>query len=129
MFDPNLMQIGSQLVKNCREGREMQGLDELYAENAVSLEAASQPGGQDREFKGRDAIKAKHDWWNNAMEMHEASVEGPFFHGENQFGVIFGMDVTEKDSGKRFQMKELGIYTVSDGKIVREEFYNPPMDG
>ena len=38
--------------------------------------------------------------------------------------MIFEFDTTNKQSGKRSQMKEVGIYTVNDGgKIVREEFF------
>ena len=58
------------------------------------------------------------------MEVHDAKVEGPFLHGEDRFGMIFEMDVTEKASGQRSQMKELGVYTVDGaGKIIREEFF------
>jgi ketosteroid isomerase-like protein len=36
--------------------------------------------------------------------------------------------VTNKPSGNRMQMDEAGLYTVSNGKIVREEFfYNMEM--
>jgi hypothetical protein len=35
--------------------------------------------------------------------------------------------VTEKNSGQRMQGAEVGIYTVKDGKVVREEFL--PMMG
>ena len=31
-------------------------------------------------------------------------------------------DVTEKNSKKRVQLSEVGVYTVKNGKIVREEF-------
>ena len=33
------------------------------------------------------------------------------------------MDVTPKMTGQRVSMVEVGVYTVEDGKIVREEFY------
>jgi hypothetical protein len=36
--------------------------------------------------------------------------------------VRFDVDVTDKNSGERFQGSEVGIYTVKDGKVVREEF-------
>ena len=36
--------------------------------------------------------------------------------------VQFDIDVTEKASKKRMQMSEVGIYTVKDGKVSREEF-------
>ena len=32
------------------------------------------------------------------------------------------MDVTNKPSGERSQMVEVGLYTVAGGKVVQEEF-------
>jgi predicted ester cyclase len=32
------------------------------------------------------------------------------------------MDVTTKETGQRMQMKEVGLYTVKNGKIVEEKF-------
>ncbi len=122
MFDEGLMKTANTLVAYCREGKEAQGLNELYAPEAVSVEAADM-GGTGAETKGLDGIKGKHEWWFGAHEVHGGNVEGPFFHGGDRFGVIFEMDVTNKESGQRMQMKELGVYTVKDGKIVREEFY------
>ena len=90
---------------------------------AVSVEAVQGPGAERRETKGRDAIKGKHDWWYSAMEEHDSTVDGPYMHGDDRFAVIFEMDVTDRASGERTQMKEVGVYTVVDGKIVREEFF------
>jgi hypothetical protein len=36
--------------------------------------------------------------------------------------VQYDVDVTDKNSGKRMQMSEVGVYTAKNGKIVREEF-------
>ena len=44
-------------------------------------------------------------------------------HGEDRFAVIFEVQGKEKASGNAFDMKEVGIYHVADGKIVREEFF------
>jgi hypothetical protein len=38
------------------------------------------------------------------------------------FVVQFDVDVTDKASKKRMQMSEVGIYTVKEGKVAREEF-------
>jgi hypothetical protein len=114
----------AKLVEHCRTHTEAQGLDELYDPGAVSVEAFAMPGTDSRESRGVDAIKGKHDWWNSTMELHSASVDGPFVHGDDRFAVIFGFDATDRKSGERTQMKEVAIYTVNgDGKIVREEFY------
>lgn len=123
MFDPKLMETANKLVANCREGREMQGLDELYDANAVSVEAAPMQEGGEAEMRGVDAIKGKHEWWNSAFEVHSANVEGPFFHGPDRFGVIFDIDATNRESKRREPIRELGVYTVRDGKIIREEFF------
>lgn len=123
MINEKLKAVGEQLVANCRGGNEAEGLKTLYADDAVSAEAVAMPGSPGREASGLDAIQAKHEWWFGAHEVHSQKVEGPFYHGDDRFGVIFDLDVTTKESGERMQMREMGVYTVADGKIVREEFF------
>ena len=123
MFPETLVGIANRLVAWCREDATKACLDNLYAPDAVSVEAAAMPGSQGREAVGLDAIRAKHDWWYGTMEVHGGSVDGPYLHGDDRFGVIFEADATNRQTGERMQMKELGIYTVKDGKIVREEFF------
>lgn len=117
----NLKDIAQELVAGCREGRVTENLDKLYAPNCVSVEASDQGNG--RETKGLDGIKGKHAWWNNAMEVTDAKVSDPMLHGDDRFAVNFEMKGKEKESGKAFDMKEVGIYHVKNGKITREEFF------
>ena len=119
-----MMQIGQILVEHCQSGREADLMQNHYAPDAVSIEAVDMPMGG-REAKGLEAILAKGEWWTNAHEVHSSEVEGPFVHGGNQFSVIFDIDVTNKESGERVQMREIGTYHVENGKIVREEFSYP----
>jgi len=35
----------------------------------------------------------------------------------------YEFDVTFNDSGQRFKMEEVALYTVKDDKIVKEEFF------
>lgn len=102
----------------CRDGR-YEEAEAHWAEDVVSLEAM--PGERAR-LVGREAIKTKHAWWVGAMEVHSQSVTGPFIHGD-QFAVIFELDVTERASGARSNMREVALYTVKDGKIVEERFF------
>jgi hypothetical protein len=119
-----LKSTAEKLVAHCRAGTEQQGLKELYDPGAVSVEAMPMPGMESPETRGVEGIKGKHDWWGSAMEVHSHKEEGPYLHGDDRFAVIFEFDATNKQSGQRTQMKEVGIYTVNDaGKIVREEFY------
>jgi hypothetical protein len=117
-----LMEIGKTLVDACNAGTEETLLKSAYAPKAVSVEAMAPPGGA-RESEGVKAIKAKSDWWRGAHTVHKSKAEGPFWHGEDRFAVIFDMDVTEKATKKRMKMREVGLYTVARGKIVREEFF------
>ncbi len=119
----SLKDIAEALVAHCREGTEAEGLRTLYHPDAVSVEAAAMPGADGREASGLDAIRAKHDWWASAMEVHSASTSEPFLHGEDRFALIFEVDATERASGQRRQMREVAVYTVADGQIVREEFF------
>lgn len=121
-----LEQIAQQLVANCREGREREGLSELYDPNCESIEASDPPEGS-RISKGVEAIEGKHTWWAANFELHGAEVDGPYLHAPDRFAVIFSMDVTDKSSGQRWKGREVGLYSVADGKIVREEFFQAPM--
>ncbi|MGV6850152.1 MAG: SnoaL-like domain-containing protein [Marinibacterium sp.] len=117
----NVKEVAAELVAGCREGREAANLDVLYAPDAVSVEATEQ--GMPREARGLDAIRGKHDWWTTNMEVTGGNISDPMIHGDDRFAVIFEVQGKEKASGKTFDMKEVAVYTVQGGKIVREEFF------
>jgi hypothetical protein len=122
MFDQTLMRIAHAVVEANRSGDLDALLNEHYAPHAVSIEAADGEG-MPRAAEGLDAIRAKHAWWNSTMEMHGSEVLGPFFFDPDRFAVRFTMDVTNRETGDRIQGEEIAIYTVADGKIVKEEFF------
>ena len=117
-----LKDIAEALVEGCRTGQEGRNLDRLYHPDAVSVEPADFSGAG-RETRGIEGIRGKHAWWSAAFETHSSSAEGPFLHGDDRFAVIFDVDATDKASGKRMPMREVGVYHVSAGKIMREEFF------
>ncbi|MEH6673231.1 nuclear transport factor 2 family protein [Sulfitobacter sp.] len=116
-----LKEIAEALVKGCREGHEVANLDRLYAADAVSIEAMDHGNG--REIKGLDGIKGKHAWWDGAMEVTRQNVSDPMLHGDERFAVMFDVAAREKASGNVMEMKEVAVYHVANGKIVREEFF------
>ena len=117
----NTIEIANKLVELCRQGKNTEALTTLYSNDAVSVEAMAMPG-MNQEAKGLPAIKAKGEWWITNHEVHSAAVTGPWPHGD-RFIVGFQYDVTNKPSGNRMQMDEAALFTVKDGKIVREEFF------
>jgi hypothetical protein len=116
-------EIAQKYVGLCREGKSEECLDALFAKDAVSVEAAAPPGG-DRTAKGREAIRGKSKWWRDNHTVHKAEVFGPYPH-DDRFAVRFLYDITNKPSGKRLTMDEVGLFTVVNGKIAREEFFYP----
>ena len=115
------LEIGKQLAELCRQGRNLDALNALFAKELVSVEAGVPPG-MSREAIGLEAVKAKSAWWMENHEIHSASVTGPWPH-DDKFILGFKYDITNKPSGQRMQMDEMALYHVAHGKIVREEFF------
>jgi SnoaL-like domain len=112
--------VAMRLVELCKGTEWKRAVDELYANDIVSVEpqaVANIPA----EVQGIDRVRGKNDWWEKNMEVHNSSVSGPFVAGDT-FVVRFDIDATDKSSKKRMQMSEVGIYTVKDDKVVRERF-------
>jgi ketosteroid isomerase-like protein len=116
----NTEEVATKLVDYCRKGEWMRAIDDLYAKDIVSVEAQAMEN-MPAEMRGIDQVRGKTEWWEKNMEVHSAKVGGPFVAGD-KFVVQFDVDVTDKASKKRMQMSEVGIYTVKDGKVAREEF-------
>jgi ketosteroid isomerase-like protein len=92
--------------------------EKYWAEEVVSIE----PMPQVPPSRGRAAVVAKGEWWYRTHEIHGTKVEGPWVHGD-QFAVRFTIDVTNRETGQRMSMDEIGVYTVAEGKVVEERFF------
>jgi hypothetical protein len=117
----SINEIANGLVDLCRKGKNMEAIKKYYSDGIVSVESAEAPG-MPAEMKGIEAIKGKNKWFFDNHELNGEEVNGPFV-GENQFAVEYKMDTTQKASGKKIHMEEMALYTVENGKIVREHFY------
>ena len=115
------LEIANQLVDLCRQGKNHDAIQTLYSDAIVSVEASA-PEGMSTEAVGKEAVMAKGQWWVDNHEVHSANVTGPWPNGD-QFIVGFKYDVTFKVSGQRFVMEEMALFTVADGKIVKEVFF------
>jgi ketosteroid isomerase-like protein len=117
----NTTEIGKKYVALCREAKFDACLQELYSKDAVSVEAWAPPG-VDRIAAGLQAIQAKGEAWGRDHEIHRMELSDAF-PLDNRFAVRFVLDVTNKPSNRRMSMEEIGLFTVENGKIVREEFF------
>jgi SnoaL-like domain len=112
-------EVAKKVVELTRKQAWYEALD-LYDDNVVSVEAHSMGGGSP-ETRGKEGIRGKVDWWVNAMQVHSFAATGPFV-AHDRFVVQFDADVSDKNTKERHRMSEVGVYTVKNGKIVREEF-------
>ncbi len=115
------LEIGTKFVALAKEDKDSAILDQLYADNIVSIEGQGSDEMPAR-MEGMEAIRGKHAWWFGNHEIHSTTAVGPFVgNRDDQFIVQFSMDVTPK-GGERMQMTEVGVFTVKNGKVVQEEF-------
>lgn len=111
-------EIAEAFTALCRDGKGDEAAARFWSDGVVSIEAMDGPMAR---LEGREAVLAKHRWWDENTEFHGGSVEGPWVNGD-QFAVRFTMDVTMKGQG-RSQSAEIAVYTVRDGKVVEERFF------
>ncbi|HST30142.1 MAG TPA: nuclear transport factor 2 family protein [Chthoniobacterales bacterium] len=111
----NTQEIAEKVVELVRKQEWYEALDTLYDDNVVSVEATAP------ETQGKEGVRGKIDWWVGAMQVHSFDACAPFV-GRDRFVVQYDAEVTEKKTQERRKISEVGVYTVKNGKIVREEF-------
>src|SRR6187549_4028923 len=110
--------IANRLVELCRQGQFETVQNELFAEDAVSIEPYATPEFE-KETKGKDAIAEKgQKWMSMVQDFHGVTVSDPMI-ASNSFACTMQMDVTMKEGG-RMAMDELCVYEVKEGKIASE---------
>ncbi|HEV7266103.1 MAG TPA: nuclear transport factor 2 family protein [Falsiroseomonas sp.] len=112
-------EIAEAFATLCKEGQHEEAGARFWSDDIVSIEAMEGPMAR---LQGREAVRGKGEWWVANHEMHGATTEGPFVNGDS-FALVFWTDVTAKETGKRTQMKEVGLYRVAGGKVVEERFF------
>ena len=73
-------------------------------------------------WSGKKAVLAKYRGWEADHEIHTMSVDGPWV-GATGFALRFALEATQLSTGQRTKMEEIAVYTVRNGKVVREEFH------
>lgn len=111
--------VATQFVELCNQGKNFDVMRTMYAPNIVSVE------GDGKETAGQGPVIKKSEDWVSDKIFHGETVAGPFFNGANpdQFVVYFTLDVTLNATGKRITLKEVGVYTVKNDQITREQFF------
>jgi len=114
----NTQEIAQDLVGLCKAGKFDEAGEKYWSDDVLSVEAM----GDDREARGKAAVRAKGEWWNRTFQVDEVSVEGPYVNAD-EFIVRFKMRTTNKESGEKTSMDETALYRIKNGKIAEERFF------
>jgi hypothetical protein len=113
---PGPAELGAQLVAAFNAGRGDEWIHTRWSPGIVSIE-----GQANTQWVGKKTVMAKGEEWFKLNTVLGGSAEGPFV-GATGFAVKFRMHVRENATGAEQHAEEVGVYTVQDGKITREEF-------
>jgi len=113
----SLKTIASQFVELRNQGKTFGVMHATYAPDIVSIEASGE------QTAGKTPVIQKSEHWQANNTIGGEKVLGPFFNGPNQFAVHFTFEVTPKASGQRITLEEVGVYTVKNDQITREQFF------
>lgn len=94
-------------------------IDKFYHDDIICIEP---PNSKSPPLtKGKEAVRKKAAHFESMIEQYHGGYSTPPIVAGNMFTVGMGMDITLKGAG-RSRFDEFGIFTVVNGKIVREEF-------
>ena len=104
------------------QGKHFEVMRTMYSADMVSVE------GDGRETVGKEPVIRKSEIWQGNNNIHGGKLLGPFFCGDpgassGPFAVYLAIDFTPKAGGQRVTHEEVGLYTVKDDQITREEFF------
>ena len=112
--------VANRFSQLAEEGKFAEIQEEMFSDDAVSIEPPNVPGLQNAE--GKEAIRKKGEQFQSMVEeMHGGYSSKPVVGG-NYFSVAMGLDATMKGQG-RMKMDEIAVYEVRNGKIVKEQFF------
>jgi len=115
---PTPLEVAQQFIELLRAGKYAEVEERWLAPSIESVEGH----GAAMSWKGKKNVLAKYRAWEAGNEFVDATVEGPWV-GATGFAIKFVGSVRNKATGERHPMEEIAVYTVRDGKVVREEFH------
>jgi ketosteroid isomerase-like protein len=113
-------EVASRMYELLKENKWTEVQEELFSEDAESIEPPDSPGLQS--VKGKDAIKKKGEDFSNMIEEVHGGYTGEPIVAGNYIAFAMGFDATMKGMGRQ-KMDEIAVYEVKDGKIVKEHFF------
>jgi hypothetical protein len=109
----------------CKQGKHFEVMRTMYSADMVSVE------GDGKETAGKEAVIHKSEVFQGNNAITGQDLRGPFFCGDpnansGRFAVYTSITFTPKAAGaggKSETHDEVGLYTVKNDTITREEFF------
>ena len=116
----NAQEVASRLVQLCREGKNVEAINELYDDNIVSIEPDGSP--MAGKTVGKQAVlESTNRWFDSVEQLHSVDISNPLV-SDDFFACTMKIDATYKEHGRNV-MNELCVFEVRDGKIVNDQFF------
>ena len=114
--------VAGKFMELCNQGKHFEVMRTMYAPEMVSVE------GDGREFVGKEAVIHKSEVFQGNNNITGQDLRGPFFLGNanaksGKFAVYTSISFTPKSGGESQTHEEVGLYTVKNDMITREEFF------
>jgi len=114
----NTWDVAKKWKEMCEQGKNLECINELYAENVISKEM---PGMGEDVIGKQNVWKKSKDWLESVEAFHASEIGEPIVAG-NFFTAKMGFDCTFKERGRQ-KMEEVCVYEVKDGKIASEQYF------
>jgi hypothetical protein len=114
--------VAGKFMELVSQGKHFEVMSTMYAPEMVSVE------GDGKEYVGKQAVIHKSEVFQGNNAIQGQDLRGPFFCGDadassGRFAVYAALDFTPKAGGERQTHVEVGLYTVKNDMITREEFF------
>ena len=116
----NTLEVAKKWQEMCQQGKNIECIEELYADNITSKEMPGVPYGEVISGK-KEVLEKSKQWLDDVIEFHSREISDPVVAG-NHFTSKMSFDVTFKSRGRQ-QMEEVCVFEVKDGKITNEQFF------
>src|SRR4051812_44946577 len=111
-----------EFMELCKQGKHFEVMGTMYVPEMVSVE------GDGKETVGKEAVIHKSRVFQDNNAITGQDLRGPFFCGDanassGRFAVYTSITFTPKSGGGPQTHSEVGLYTVKNDMITREEFF------
>ena len=114
--------VATKFMELCSQGKHFEFMRTFYAPEMVSVE------GDGKEYVGKEPVIHKSEVFQGNNTITSQDLRGPFFLGDagapsGRFAVYTSIEFSPKAGGDRQRHEEVGLYTVKNDTITREEFF------